>query len=234
MRKPRRKWWFFGPLPLGEWAEVEISGNIQSEPGTPYVHKLRGVIGTYDIWGDRGIEDIKIWPSNPDDPQLPPGYDNRLWFNVKDSKITVLKESLDDESYWAGVAYARWQKRESRKMRKAEEIHDSFNIKPIAHWIEKQKWMKKLGLICEIKIRDNYAAWLAIRRKHVALKPFASKPFASMYLGTIACDENGRVEVSKYVTLADDEYCAKSIADPNFFEWLTGRIKWLKEDNNDH
>lgn len=64
-----------------EFDRVKITGRIVSEPGAPMVTELRCTIAT--IQDDQ----IKAWPIDSGDPQLPETHDGKLWFVVAETKI---------------------------------------------------------------------------------------------------------------------------------------------------
>jgi hypothetical protein len=57
-----------------EWDVVLVTGPISSE-GNTRVEKLHGTVATASADGA-----VKIWPTDPNDPQLPKNNDGKLWF----------------------------------------------------------------------------------------------------------------------------------------------------------
>jgi hypothetical protein len=63
------------PSDLDEFDYVRVTGTVLSEADC-HVVKLHGTVATLSMDGK-----IKIWPVNPDDPQLPPDCNGKLWFD---------------------------------------------------------------------------------------------------------------------------------------------------------
>lgn len=80
-----------------EFDRVKITGRIASEPGAPMVTALRCTIAT--IQDDQ----IKVWPMDSDDPQLPATHDGKLWFVITETQI----EGVDKMRFWYPDSYAR-------------------------------------------------------------------------------------------------------------------------------
>lgn len=89
-----------------EHDDVLVTGQIVSEPGKPYVYKLKAQIATTHTKDSEDYDYFKVWPHDENDPQLPKYHDGKLWFRRSTSFVHVtikepdFQEFLKQQSEW--------------------------------------------------------------------------------------------------------------------------------------
>lgn len=81
---------------FGEYDELLVTGYVTSCRGRPFVRDMPVTAAT--VYSRHDAEDpmaFKVW-CDPDDPQLPPDGDTRLWFDWSDPETHVVVVRRDE------------------------------------------------------------------------------------------------------------------------------------------
>lgn len=76
-----------------EWDTIQVSGRVSSAAGEVYVKNLEAVVATVYPETHPDFDFFKVWPSNCNDPQLPPSRDGKLWFRRSETSVKVISDA---------------------------------------------------------------------------------------------------------------------------------------------